>query len=62
MPAKRPSIKKLHSLIKEALKLEEDITLSAFAKKREKIFSRTKALKHDDVWNSVLFTERKSIR
>lgn len=41
---------KVRDLIKEALELEEDIGLSIFAEKREMTFSKTKALKHDEVW------------
>lgn len=41
---------KARDLIKEALELEEDIALFLFAEKREKSFSRTKALKHTEVW------------
>lgn len=41
---------KVRDLIKEALEIEEDISLSLFAEKREKTFNRTKALKHEEVW------------
>lgn len=41
---------KARDLIKEALELEEDIALSLFAGKRERSFSKTKALKHSEVW------------
>lgn len=41
---------KVRDLIKEALELEEDIALSAFAEKRETTFSKTRALKHSEVW------------
>ncbi len=41
---------KARDLIKEALELEEDRALSAFAEKRERSFGRAKALKHDEVW------------
>lgn len=41
---------KVRDLIKEALESEEDIALSSFAEKREKTFSKTKALKHSEVW------------
>jgi len=41
---------KVRDLVKEALEIEEDITLSVFAEKREKTFRKTKALKHSEVW------------
>jgi hypothetical protein len=41
---------KARSLIKEALEIEEDIALSAFAEGREKGFLRKKALRHSEVW------------
>ena len=41
---------KVRDLVKEALEIEEDIALSAFAEAREKTFKRTTALKHDEVW------------
>jgi len=41
---------KLRDLIKEALELEEDVSLAIFAEKREKTFRKTKSLKHDEVW------------
>ncbi len=41
---------KARDLIKEALELEEDIALALFAEKRERSFSKTKALKHSEVW------------
>ncbi len=41
---------KVRDLVREALEIEEDITLSIFAEKREKTFRKTKALKHSEVW------------
>ena len=41
---------KVRDLVKEALEIEEDIALSAFAEKRERTFKKAKALKHDEVW------------
>ncbi len=41
---------KARDLIKEALEIEEDLALTAFAEMREKTFSETKALKHSEVW------------
>ena len=41
---------KVRDLVKEALEIEEDIVLSTFAEKRERTFSKTKALKHREVW------------
>jgi predicted DNA-binding ribbon-helix-helix protein len=41
---------KVRDLVKEALEIEEDVALSAFAGKREKTLSKATALKHDEVW------------
>lgn len=41
---------KVRDLVKEALGIQEDIALSNFAKKRERTFRKTKALKHNEVW------------
>ncbi len=41
---------KVRDLVKEALEIEEDIALAAFAEKREKTFNRKKVLKHEEVW------------
>ena len=41
---------KVRDLVKEALEIEEDMVLSAFAEKREKTFAKSKALKHHEVW------------
>ncbi|MBA3060303.1 MAG: toxin-antitoxin system, antitoxin component [Nitrospirae bacterium] len=41
---------KVRDLVKEALEIEEDIALTQFAEKRGKSFSKTKALKHSEVW------------
>ncbi len=41
---------KVRDLVKEALEIEEDIALAAFAEKREKTFKRETSLKHDEVW------------
>ncbi len=41
---------KVRDLVKEALEIQEDIALSNFAKKRERTFRKTKALKHNEVW------------
>jgi hypothetical protein len=41
---------KVRDLVKEALEIEEDIALSAFAEKRERTFTKTNALKHHEVW------------
>ncbi len=41
---------KVRDLVKEALEMEEDIALSKFAEKREKTFTKAKALKHSEVW------------
>jgi hypothetical protein len=41
---------KVRDLVSVALEIEEDIALTKFAAAREKSFSRTKSLKHDEVW------------
>mgnify|MGYP001578972471 CR=1 FL=1 len=41
---------KVRDLVKEALEIEEDIALAAFAEKREKTFNRGTSLKLDEVW------------
>ena len=41
---------KVRDLVKEALEIEEDKALSAFAERRERTFTKTKALKHHEVW------------
>jgi hypothetical protein len=41
---------KVRELVKEALEIEDDKALSAFAEKRERTFTKTKALKHHEVW------------
>ena len=41
---------KVRDLLKEALEVQEDIALSAFAEKRENSCNDSKALTHDDVW------------
>jgi hypothetical protein len=41
---------KARDLMKVALETEEDIALSTLAERRERTFSRSKALSHDEVW------------
>ncbi|MEW6676076.1 MAG: ribbon-helix-helix protein, CopG family [Nitrospirota bacterium] len=41
---------KARDLIREALELYEDEALSRFAEQREKTFSKSKSLKHKEVW------------
>jgi len=41
---------KVRDLVKEAIEIEEDIALAKIAKKREKGFSKAKALQHSDIW------------
>jgi metal-responsive CopG/Arc/MetJ family transcriptional regulator len=41
---------KVRDLVKEALKIEEDIGLAQFAEIREATFDRRKSLKHHEVW------------
>lgn len=38
------------NLIEEALELREDIALGKFAQEREKTFSKSRALSHDETW------------
>jgi transcriptional antiterminator Rof (Rho-off) len=42
---------KVRDLLKEALEIEEVITLSAFAEKREKSWDDSEALSHNDIWS-----------
>jgi hypothetical protein len=42
---------KVRDLLKEALEIQEDIALSAFAEKREKSWNDPDALSHNDVWD-----------
>ena len=44
---------KVRDLIREALEIHEDRVLSGLAEAREKTFSRSKALTHDQVWHSL---------
>jgi len=37
-------------LIKEAIEIEEDTLLSSLAEEREKSFDKSRALKHNEVW------------
>jgi metal-responsive CopG/Arc/MetJ family transcriptional regulator len=41
---------KVRDLVREALEIEEDLALGAWAETREKTFRRSTALTHDDVW------------
>jgi hypothetical protein len=41
---------KVRDLVKEALEIEEDAALSAFAERRERTLTKTNALKHHEVW------------
>jgi metal-responsive CopG/Arc/MetJ family transcriptional regulator len=41
---------KVRDLVREALEIEEDIALSAFAEKRERTFTKATSLKHHEVW------------
>jgi len=41
---------KVRDLIKEALEIEEDVALSEFAEIRERSLTKSKLLKHDEVW------------
>jgi predicted DNA-binding ribbon-helix-helix protein len=51
--AKRDNVSlslKVRDLVKEALEVEEDRALSAFAEERDKTLNKSIALKHDEVW------------
>jgi len=41
---------KVRDLVKEALEIEEDVALSAFAEERDRTLNKAAALKHDEVW------------
>ena len=41
---------KVRDLVKEALEIEEDMALSAFAEKRERTLKKSRALKHNEIW------------
>jgi hypothetical protein len=41
---------KVRDLVREALEIEEDMALSALAENRERTFTKTKTLKHNEVW------------
>ena len=41
---------KVRDLFKEALEIEEDIALSEFAEIRERSLTKSKLLKHNEVW------------
>ena len=41
---------KVRNLVKEALAIEEDVALSAFAEERDKSLNKATALKHTDIW------------
>jgi len=42
---------KVRDLVKEALEIEEDVVLVAFAEKRERTFKKTTALTHAKAWS-----------
>jgi len=42
---------KVRDLLKEALEIQEDIALSAFAEKREKSWNNSDTMTHNDVWD-----------
>ena len=41
----------IRDLIKDALEIQEDLALSAFAEHREKSLGTGKTLSHDDTWS-----------
>ena len=42
---------KVRDLLKEALEIQEDIALSAFAEKREESWNDRDEISHNDVWD-----------
>ena len=42
---------KVKDLIKEALEVQEDLYLAAFAEDREKTWDKSTALTHDEIWS-----------
>ena len=44
---------KVRDLLKDALEIEEDVALSAFAEKREKSWDDSKALSHKEVYKLI---------
>lgn len=42
---------KVKDLIKEALEIQEDLYLAAFAEEREKTWNKSKARTHDEIWS-----------
>ncbi|MDH3956484.1 MAG: ribbon-helix-helix protein, CopG family [Desulfobacteraceae bacterium] len=42
---------KVKDLIKEALEVQEDLCLAAFAEEREKTWDKSTALSHDEIWS-----------
>jgi predicted DNA-binding protein len=42
---------KVKELIKEALEVQEDLYLAAFAEEREKTWDKSTALTHDEIWS-----------
>jgi len=42
---------KVRDLLKEALEIQEDMGLSAFAEEREKTWNDSNAITHDDIWD-----------
>ena len=41
---------KVRDLIRESIEIQEDLCLADFAEEREKSFSETESLNHEDVW------------
>ena len=42
---------KVKDLIKEALEVQEDLYLAAFAEEREKTWDKSKTRTHDEIWS-----------
>ena len=42
---------KVKDLIKEALEVQEDLYLAAFAEEREKIWDKSTTRTHDEIWS-----------
>ena len=42
---------KVRDLIKQALEIQEDLYLAAFAEEREKTWNNSTAVTHDEIWS-----------
>jgi hypothetical protein len=44
---------KVRDLLKEALEIQEDVNLAAFAEERERTLDKTDTLTHKEVWHTI---------